>query len=82
MPPCASSFRTSGVLTDEADRESYRLDETAYMSAGLPGAIALPSTTAEVSDLLRLATQHRVAGGPARRRHGASAAAPRGSRAR
>ncbi len=49
------------VLLDEADRESYRLDETAYMSAGLPGAITLPSTTAEVSDLLRLATQHRVA---------------------
>src|SRR5690349_6932168 len=28
------------LLTDPADRESYRLDETAYLSAGLPGAVA------------------------------------------
>ena len=37
------------LLTDPADRETYRLDETAYMTAGLPSAIALPATTAEVS---------------------------------
>jgi glycolate oxidase len=49
------------LLTDAADRETYRLDETAYMDAGLPGAIALPATTAEVSTLLRLASLHRVA---------------------
>ena len=49
------------LLTDEGDRESYRLDETAYLTAGLPGAVALPSTTAEVSGLLRLASANGVA---------------------
>ncbi|HEX8026296.1 MAG TPA: FAD-binding protein, partial [Candidatus Limnocylindrales bacterium] len=49
------------LLTDAGDREAYRLDETAYMTAGLPAAVALPSTTDEVSGLLRLASEHRVA---------------------
>jgi len=49
------------LLTDVIDRESYRLDETAYLTAGLPGAVALPSTTQEVAGLLRLASRHRVA---------------------
>jgi glycolate oxidase len=49
------------ILTETADRESYRLDETAYLEAGLPGAVALPSTTDEVSALLRLASRHGVA---------------------
>src|SRR5436309_1543048 len=44
------------LLTDVADRESYRLDETAYLDAGLPGAVALPASTAEVAALLRLAS--------------------------
>ncbi|HET7028891.1 MAG TPA: FAD-linked oxidase C-terminal domain-containing protein [Candidatus Limnocylindrales bacterium] len=48
------------LLTDAGDRESYRNDETAYLSAGLPLAVALPETTAEVSALLRLASAHRV----------------------
>jgi len=48
------------LLTDVADRESYRLDETAYLTAGLPGAVALPASTDEVAGLLRLATRHRV----------------------
>jgi glycolate oxidase len=48
------------VLTDPVDREAYRLDETAYLSAGLPGAIALPTDTAEVATILRLASRHRV----------------------
>ena len=49
------------ILTDEIDRESYRRDETAYLEAGLPGAVALPATTADVAGLLRLASRHRVA---------------------
>jgi len=48
------------LLTDVADRESYRLDETAYLSAGLPGAVALPASTDEVAALMRLASRHRV----------------------
>ena len=48
------------LLTEPGDRESYRLDETAYLTAGLPAAVALPASTAEVSGLLRLASEHRV----------------------
>jgi glycolate dehydrogenase FAD-linked subunit len=48
------------LLTDEADREPYRNDETAYLSAGLPLAVAMPATTAEVSGLVRLAAEHRI----------------------
>ncbi|MEO7663898.1 MAG: FAD-linked oxidase C-terminal domain-containing protein [Candidatus Limnocylindrales bacterium] len=49
------------LLTEPGDRENYRRDETAYLEAGLPGAVAVPATTAEVSGLLRLAARHRVA---------------------
>ena len=48
------------LLTDPVDLEAYRLDETAYLRADLPAAVALPSTTAEVSTLVRLAAGHRV----------------------
>src|ERR1051326_3995412 len=49
------------LLTDDIDREGYRLDETAYLTtAGLPLGVALPTTTDEVSTLLRLATAHDV----------------------
>jgi glycolate oxidase len=48
------------LLTDAVDRESYRNDETEYFDAGLPLAVALPTTTAEVAELVRLAAAHRV----------------------
>jgi glycolate oxidase len=48
------------LLEDPGDRESYRNDETAYLHAGLPLAIALPESTAEVATLVRLAAEHRV----------------------
>jgi glycolate oxidase len=48
------------LLRDEVDRESYRLDETAYLHPGLPLAVALPTETAEVAELMRLATAHRI----------------------
>jgi glycolate oxidase len=48
------------LLTDEADREPYRTDETAYLAAGLPLAVALPKRTEEVSRLVRLAAEHRI----------------------
>lgn len=48
------------LLTDEADRESYRRDETAHHEPGLPLAVALPAGTSEVSAILRTATAHRV----------------------
>jgi glycolate oxidase len=48
------------LLTDELDRESYRRDETAYLEPPLPIAVALPTTTGEVAELVRLAAAHRV----------------------
>src|SRR3954451_11368311 len=48
------------LLTDEVDREAYRNDETAYLHAGLPLAVALPETTAEVATLVRLAAAHGI----------------------
>jgi glycolate oxidase len=48
------------LLTDAVDRESHRYDETAYLAAGLPLAVALPTTTAEVATLVRLAGEHRI----------------------
>jgi glycolate oxidase len=48
------------LLTDEIDRESYRRDETAYLEPPLPIAVALPTDTAEVAELVRLAAAHRV----------------------
>lgn len=48
------------LLTDSTDRESYRRDEASYFEPGLPLAVALPTETAEVAEVMRLATAHRV----------------------
>jgi glycolate oxidase len=48
------------LITDPVDLEAYRLDETAYLRADLPAAVALPTTTTEVATLVRLAAAHRV----------------------
>ena len=48
------------LLTDPVDRESHRRDETAYLPTGLPLAVALPETTAEVAQLVRLCGEHDV----------------------
>ncbi|CAN5569010.1 FAD-linked oxidase C-terminal domain-containing protein [soil metagenome] len=48
------------LLTDALDRESYRRDETAYLPAGLPGAVALPTETAQVAGLVRLCAEHDI----------------------
>jgi glycolate oxidase len=48
------------LLTDPMDRESYRRDETAYLPAGLPLAVALPEETAQVAELVRLCGEHGV----------------------
>ncbi|MDQ3127874.1 MAG: FAD-binding oxidoreductase, partial [Chloroflexota bacterium] len=51
---------TLRLLDDPTDREAFRNDETAYLHAGLPLAVALPETTADVSALVRLAAEHRI----------------------
>jgi glycolate dehydrogenase FAD-linked subunit len=51
---------TVRLLTEPIDRESYRFDETAYLRAGLPRAVALPTTTEEVAELVRIAAELRI----------------------
>ena len=48
------------LMTDPGDRESYRLDETPYLRTGLPLAVALPTETSQVAELMRLASAHRI----------------------
>jgi glycolate oxidase len=48
------------LVTDAADREAYRRDETAYLAVGLPLAVALPVETAQVAQLVRLCAEHDV----------------------
>ncbi len=48
------------LLADPTDRASYQYDETAYLPAGLPGAVALPTTTAQVAELVRICAAHDV----------------------
>jgi len=48
------------LLDDAADRESYRNDETSYLKSGLPLAVALPTSTAEVATLVRLCGDRRI----------------------
>jgi glycolate oxidase len=48
------------LLVDATDRESYRRDETSYVEGGLPGAVALPTTTGAVVEIVRLAAAHGV----------------------
>ena len=54
--------RVAGVrlVTDPIDRETYRRDETAYLPGGLPGAVALPTETAEVAELVRICAEFDV----------------------
>ncbi len=48
------------LLTDPTDRETYRRDETPYIPTGLPGAVALPTETAEVAELVRICGEFDV----------------------
>jgi glycolate oxidase len=48
------------LLTDTIDREGYRSDETPYLHAALPAAIALPTTTDQVAELVRICGELRV----------------------
>jgi glycolate oxidase len=42
------------LLVDEVDRETYRNDETPFLHGGLPGAVALPTETRQVAELVRI----------------------------
>ncbi len=48
------------LLTDADESEPYRRDQTAHLHPGVPAGVAFPSSTDEVSAILRLAHEHRV----------------------
>ena len=48
------------LSTDPVDLEAHRRDETAYLEPPAPLAVARPSSTIEVADIVRLAAAHRV----------------------
>ncbi len=48
------------LLIDVADTESFRFDETAFLHAGLPLAVAFPTSTADVVQIVRLASASGV----------------------
>jgi glycolate oxidase len=48
------------LLTDAADTEAYRWDETEYMHPGHPLGVAFPASTADVATIVRLAAKHVV----------------------
>jgi glycolate oxidase len=48
------------VLDDPVDLESHRHDETPYLPAGMPIGVALPTTTSEVQEIVRLAAEFAV----------------------
>ena len=70
------------LLTDATDTEAYRWDETEYMHPGMPLGVAFPTSTADVSTIMRLATRAPGAGRAARRRVRVCRVAPSRSRAR
>lgn len=49
------------LLTDPLDREPYRVDETPHLRGnGLPRAIAFPTTTEHVAELVKIAADLRI----------------------
>ncbi|MFP5336852.1 MAG: FAD-binding oxidoreductase, partial [Actinomycetes bacterium] len=48
------------VVTDEATTEAYRRDQASFCPAGTPLAVARPTSTTQVQEVLRWATRHRV----------------------
>ncbi|MGH2674152.1 MAG: FAD-binding oxidoreductase [Actinomycetota bacterium] len=56
----ARRLPASSVLTDPDVLESYRRDQAGLVEAGVPLAAARPGSAAEVRELLRTASAHRV----------------------
>jgi glycolate oxidase len=48
------------VLTDPADTEAYRFDETEYMRPGRPLGVAFPRSTADVQAIVRWAAETKT----------------------
>ncbi len=48
------------LLTESADVEPFRRDETEFVPVGAPMAVAFPTSTDEVATIVRRCAQHRV----------------------
>ncbi|MEA2623945.1 MAG: glycolate oxidase [Chloroflexota bacterium] len=55
-----SELPTLRLLTEPAETEAYRWDETEYMSPGRPLGVCFPTSTEEVAAVVRLAAAHRI----------------------
>jgi glycolate oxidase len=55
------SLPADSVITDPGILESYRRDQATFVEAGVPAAVVRPTSTAEVQDVLRIASRLRVA---------------------
>jgi len=48
------------LLTEQADTEAYRFDETEYTRPGVPIGVCFPQTTEDVAAVMRVCAEHRV----------------------
>lgn len=55
-----SSLPDLRLLTEPAETEAYRWDETEYMQPGRPLGVVFPTSTDEVAAIVRLAAAHRT----------------------
>lgn len=51
---------SSALLTDPDVLETYRRDQATFVDAGVPIAVVHPGSTAEIQEILRIASRHRV----------------------
>jgi glycolate oxidase len=51
---------TSALHTDPDVLETYRRDQATFVDAGVPVAVVHPGSTADVQEILRIASRHRV----------------------
>jgi glycolate oxidase len=56
----ASSLPPSTLITDGEILETFRRDQASFVDAGVPMAAVRPTSTAEVQEVLRIASGHRV----------------------
>ena len=56
----AAELPDTRIITAVDETEAYRRDETEFLPAGRPLAVAFPSSTAEVSAIVRLCAARRV----------------------
>jgi glycolate oxidase len=54
------SLPTDSLITDPEILESYRFDQATFVDAGIPAAVVRASSTAQVQDVMRVASRFRT----------------------